>query len=159
MTDTREFREITVPAHTIIASRETIPTSEMRGYFDRAFGQAAGALAEAGVRPVGAARAYYFSDLAETVDLAGGFPVPADAVDALEESVPELLHHVPESRVITTRHLGSYDSLAATWQETVEHVRDLGLETGLVFWEEYVTMPTPEADPAEMITDIFITVQ
>ncbi|GAB3706106.1 hypothetical protein [Corynebacterium nasicanis] len=149
--------EISVPAHAFLAPREVIPTSDMHAYFDRAFRRAADVLAELGLHPAGPARAYYYSGLGETVDLAGGFPLAPEQVAAVETAHPELVHHVPASAAMTARHVGSYDTLGQSWQELTESVRRSGRPTGAVFWEEYVTMPTPEADPADMITDLYVT--
>ncbi|QGU04816.1 hypothetical protein [Corynebacterium comes] len=153
---TRE-RIITVPAHTLVASRETIPADNMQGYFDRAFTRSIEAIQSVGASPAGPARAYYFSPLTDVVDLAGGFPLAEEYVEAVEAAFPDLVHRIPEFRVITGRHRGPYDQLGVTWQELIEHIRDLGQQTGPVFWEEYITMPTPDADPADMITDLYAT--
>jgi effector-binding domain-containing protein len=147
----------TVPAHILVASREIIPTDTMTGYFDRSFTRALEAIRSVGAEPAGPARAYYFSPLTDVVDLAGGFPVAEEHGEAVAAAHPDLVHRIPEYEVIIQRHTGPYDRLAAAWQELTEHVRSLGRPTGPVFWEEYVTMPTPEADPAEMITDLYVT--
>lgn len=147
----------TVPAHVLVATRETIPTDNMTGYFDRAFTRAIEVIQSVGAQPAGPARAYYFSPLTDVVDLAGGFPVAEEHIAALGETHPEMVHRIPESEVATQRHTGPYDQLGAAWQELIDHVHSLGWSTGPVFWEEYVTIPSPEADPAEMITDLYLT--
>lgn len=148
---------VTVPAHVIVASRETVPTDQLQQYFDRAFTRSIEAIQSVGATPAGSARAYYFSPLTEVVDLAGGFPLAEEHAEAVAAAFPDLVHRIPEFRVIVGRHHGPYDQLGATWQEHTEYVRRLGHQTGPVFWEEYVTMPTPEADPADMITDLYVT--
>lgn len=147
----------TVPAHVLVASRETIPTATMTDYFDGAFTRALEAVRSVGAEPAGPARAYYFSPLTDVVDIAGGFPVAGEHVAALAAAHPELVHRIPEHEAIIRRHTGSYDGLAGAWQELIEHVHTLGRPIGPVFWEEYVTMPTPEMDPAELITDLYVT--
>ena len=142
-----------LPAHSFIGSRETIPASGIPDYFDRAYGRLAGLLAELGTFPAGPPRAYYFSPVADTVDLAGGFPLAPEQVALVEAAHPELVHHFPACTVLTVRHHGSYDTLHRTWQELVEAAP----ATGPVFWEEYLTEPSPEADPADMITDLYVT--
>jgi len=147
----------TSPAHIIVASREIVPLNRLQEYFDRAFTRAFEAVQSAGAQPAGPPRAYYFSPLTDVVDLAAGFPVAEEHAAAVEAAFPDLVHRIPESRVAVARHRGPYDQLGATWQEHTENVRQLGLQTGPVFWEEYVTMPTPEAVPADMITDLYVT--
>lgn len=150
-------REITVPAHAFIASRETVATDELPAYFDRTYPLLIDVLAAVGAHPAGPARAYYFSPLTDTVDLAAAFPLHPEQVAAVEAAHPELVHHVPECRAFTTRHHGSYDKLGETWQELTEAVRESGRQAGPVYWETYVTEPSPEADPADMITDLYVT--
>ncbi|RSZ61711.1 AraC family transcriptional regulator [Corynebacterium hylobatis] len=148
---------VIVPAHILVASRETVPTDNMTGYFDGAFTRALQAVRSVGAEPAGPARAYYFSPLTDVVDIAGGFPVAEEHAEALSAAHPDLVHRIPEHEAFVRRHTGSYDGLGAAWQELSDHVRSLGRPTGPVFWEEYVTMPTPEGDPAEMITDLYAT--
>lgn len=154
-----DYRTVTVPAHHVLASRETISADAMTDYFDRAFTRAARTLAAAGLPPTGAARAYYFSPPTNTVDLAGGFVVPRDGVDAVTRAIgPDsglALHHIPESRALLTSHHGGYDGLPQAWQELVDHAHARGEELSAPCWEEYVTMPTPEADPLDMVTDLY----
>ncbi|WIM69921.1 GyrI-like domain-containing protein [Corynebacterium suedekumii] len=154
-----DYRTVTVPAHHVLASRETISADAMVDYFDRAFTQAARTLAAAGLRPTGAARAYYFSPPTDTVDLAGGFVVPGDGLDAVTRAIDPAsglaVHLIPESRAMVTSHHGGYDGLPQAWQELVDHAHAQGEELSAPCWEEYVTMPTPEADPADMVTDLY----
>lgn len=149
--------ETTVPAHSFLAVRETISTAAMTDWFDRTFNRLGRVLQEVGVRPAGPARAYYFSPLSDSVDIAAGFPLFPEHVAAVEAAQPELVHHLPECTVMTTRHHGSYETLGQTWQELTDHVRSSGRPTGPVFWEEYVTEPSPQADPADMVTDLYVT--
>lgn len=150
-------REITVPAHAFIASRETVSVDELPAFFDRAYPLLIDALQAVGAHPAGPARAYYFSPLTETVDIAAAFPLHPEQVAAVEASHPQLVHHVPECEAFTTRHHGSYDTLGRTWQELTEAARESGRPAGPVCWETYVTEPSPEADPADMITDLYVT--
>lgn len=152
-----EHTTATVPAHVLVASRKTIPTDNMTGYFDGAFTRALEAIRSVGAEPAGPARAYYFSPLTDVVDIAGGFPLAEEYAEALATVQPDLVHRIPEHEALVRRHTGSYDGLAAAWQELSDHVRSLSRPTGPVFWEEYVTMPTPEGNPAELITDLYAT--
>ncbi|MDO5669500.1 MAG: GyrI-like domain-containing protein [Corynebacterium sp.] len=149
--------EITVAAHAFIALRETVSTDGLPAFFDRAYPRLVDVLAAVGAYPAGPARAYYFSPLTETVDIAAAFPLHPEQVAAVEAAYPELVHHVPECEAFTTRHHGSYDMLGRSWQELMEAVRESGRPAGAVCWETYVTEPTPEAAPADMITDLYVT--
>lgn len=153
---------INFPAHVLVASREIISSDNMQEnmqqYFDRAFARAMEAIHSVGVDPAGPARSYYFDWLPDGVDLAGGFPLAEEHVEAVEAAFPDLIVRIPESRVIVHRHQGPYDQLGEAWQKQIDHVEHLGLQTGPVFWEEYVTMPSPGADPADMITDLYLTI-
>lgn len=152
-----DYATVTVPAHVLVAGREIIPTDSMAGYFDGAFSRALAAIRSVGAEPAGPARAYYFSALTDVVDIAGGFPLAEEHAAALAATHPDLVHRIPEHEALVRRHTGSYDGLGAAWQELSDHLRSLGRPTGPVCWEEYVTMPTPEADPTEMITDLYAT--
>ncbi|MDO5511311.1 GyrI-like domain-containing protein [Corynebacterium sp.] len=150
-------QEISLPAHAIIAIRETIATAEMPAFFDRVYTRLGDVLAASGAHPAGPARAYYHTPLTDTVDVSAAFPLPAEQVAAVEAEAPDLVHHLPDVTALTMRHHGAYDSLGNTWQELVEAATATGREMGPLCWEEYVTEPSPEADPADMITDLYVT--
>ncbi len=134
--------------------RRVVPASEITSFFDFAYTQAAEAIQEQGASITGPAFARYFSVPAETFDLEAGFPTNTPIEAKGEVKVDSL----PAGRAARAVHLGSYDGLAAAWEQLYSWVHDHGLTPTGATWEIYVTMPTPDADAAGMRTDLFVSV-
>ncbi|RNE49331.1 hypothetical protein [Corynebacterium alimapuense] len=157
MTQTRTF---TVPAHAFLAERKIIKGADIGAFVGSSLEKTFGSFAAVGEAPSGPPRVYYYSPMAETVDLASGFPIAEELISAVESVLSAdsglAVYRVGETEVLSIRHTGSYDTLKDSWQELSEQLRILGRPTGPVFWEEYVTMPSSE-DPSANVTDLYAT--
>lgn len=56
-------------------------------------------------------------------------------------------------------HHGGYDGLDASWDRLQRWVAEQGLTPASGFWEVYLTEPTPEGDPADNRTALYVPLQ
>lgn len=130
--------------------REAVALAELPAFFDRAFRTVLSALAMQGTRPAGPAYARYRGRPAETVDVEAGFPVvavvPGDGV--VEAGA------LPGGRTVQADHIGSYDTLAQTYDAIESWMRTHRLTPGEEMWELYVVGPESDTDPAAWRTRV-----
>lgn len=129
----------------------TVALSELRAFFDRAFGELGRVMAGGGVEPSGPPLALYHGVPAETVHLEVGFPVRGEVAP----SGSVLMSRLPAARVVTSVHRGNYDDLGGSWQRLADWAHREGLPLGELMWEVYVTEPRPGDDPADMVTELY----
>lgn len=129
----------------------TVATSELRNFFDRAFGELSRVMAEGAFEPSGPPLALYRGVPAETVHLEVGFPVHGEPAP----SGAVLASGLPAARVVTCVHRGGYESLGESWQRLADWADRQGLPLGDLMWEVYVTDPKPGDDPADMVTQLY----
>jgi effector-binding domain-containing protein len=130
--------------------RGVVGLAELREFFDVSFRELARATAEQGVPLVGPAFARYRGSGGDPVELEVGFPV-GRAVRADGQVVPGSLPGGPVARVT---HRGGFDGLGDSWARLEAWLRGRGLVPGAQRWESYVTRPTPDADPAQLRTEL-----
>lgn len=128
----------------------TVPMQELPAFFDRAFGTIGAALAANGVAPAGPAHALYHRPPADVADLEVGFPVTGHLDPDGEVSSSTL----PAGRVARLVHRGAYDELGSSWERLRGWVDERGLGASDTMWEVYVTEPSPEMDPADLVTEL-----
>lgn len=128
--------------------RETVGMEELPAFFDRAYHQVLDAVQRQGLHPVGPPVGVYYGQPGETIDVAAGFPVSGEVLPDGDVRPGEL----PGGRVAEMIHRGSYDTLAASYQKLEDWMREAGHTAAPVVWETYLTMPTPQADAAAMLT-------
>ena len=141
---------VDVEGATTAVIRGVVPIGELVGFFDRSFSTLAAVTASQKVGVTGPAFALYHEAPEATADLEVGFPTaqpvaPADTVEV--GSLPA----GPAARLI---HRGSYDELGSSWERLARWMGDEGLEPGPMFWEIYVTEPSPDMDPADLRTEL-----
>jgi effector-binding domain-containing protein len=155
MTDEHLEPEITtVEPVTTAAVRRTVAMSELANFYDTAFRALTETLAAQGISPAGPAFGLYHGAPTETTDVEAGFAT-VRAVDRAGEVIASSL---PGGRVARVVHHGSYDALGESWGRLHAWVVGQGLQPGDVMWEVYVTEPTPDTDPAELRTELNLTV-
>ncbi|WP_181312430.1 GyrI-like domain-containing protein [Nocardioides campestrisoli] len=134
----------------IAVVREQVALEALPDFFDRTYGVVAHALEGQEIGRVGPAVAVYRGEAGATVDVAVGYPVQRP-VAPTHGVVAEQL---PGGLVARTIHVGPYDRLAQTYHELQSWIAAQGLVAADVMWESYLTEPTPEADPARMLTEV-----
>lgn len=133
----------------------TVAMSGLREFFDRAFAELGGAMADGAFEASGPPMAVYHGVPAETVHLEVGFPVRGQVTP--QGSV--VAGRLPASRVASSVHRGNYDDLGRSWQRLAEWAGHQGLSLGDRMWEVYVTEPRSGDDPADMITRLHWTLR
>jgi effector-binding domain-containing protein len=132
---------ITLEPTTVAAVRETVPMSELTGFFDRAFHTVMEAVQEQGVAVTGPPFAMYYGMPGESVDVAAGFPTagPVSGADGVSTSA------LPGGRVVQLLHVGSYDSLEQAYGRIMGWMEEHGHRPAEVMWESYLNEPSADA--------------
>lgn len=143
------------PMQSVVVRGTEVPMADVRTFFDESFQTLGRALQQQGVAPTGPAFARYLRRPTDTMDLQVGFPVGA-GFSATEEVATEV---IPGGRAVELLHIGNYDNLGESWERLVAWLQAEGLRPGEWFLEEYLTEPTPGADPADMRTRLTYPVE
>lgn len=130
--------------------RETVAMADIRDFFDRSFATLGAVLGEQGVTPTGAAYGLYHGQPADTIDVEVGFPVAR----AVKDDRGVRSSTLPAGRVARLVHEGSFDGLSDSWQRLVGWLIAEGEQPGPIYWEVYLTEPSPDMDPAELRTEL-----
>jgi hypothetical protein len=133
---------------TAVVRGSDVPMTELTDFFDRAFGALGGTVRPGAI--VGPAFARYARPPSDTADLEAGFPVSAPVEPAGDVAASAL----PGGRVARLVHRGSYEALGSSWARLLAWAEEQGLTHTGVFWEVYLTEPTPDADPDAMRTEL-----
>lgn len=143
---------VDLPAATTAVIGGTIPMSELAAFFDRAFSTLAAVVGEQQIAIVGPAFAYYLAPPTDTAELEVGFPTDRP----VEPSGDVRPSSLPEGRVARVVHHGGYDGLGAAWAGLGAWAGEHGHAPGAGFWEVYVTEPSPDMDPADLRTELYL---
>lgn len=141
---------VTAEPVTTAVVKGTIPTDEVRDFFDRSFAVLGEALQTQSVTPTGPAYGLYHGIPDETMDLEVGFPTDR----AIEADGSAEAGELPGGRVARVVHAGSFDALGGAWQRLGEWVAAQGLTPADTYWEVYLTEPSPDMDPNELRTEL-----
>lgn len=139
-----------VEAATTAVVGSIVPADQITEFFDQAFSTIPAVLAAQGVAMAGAAFALYRAEPAETMDLEVGL-VTDRAVRAEGEVRASML---PGGEIARYVHHGGYDGLGASWELLGSWIAESGLKPGGPVWEVYLTEPSPEMNPAELLTEL-----
>lgn len=143
---------VEVPAQQVAVVRKTIQISELPGFYATVLGVVATAVANAGGRMAGAPFGWYHGMPTDVVDVAAGFPVSALADGPLEGEVVVLQR--PACLAAAALHIGSFETLPETYKELEAWLRDRQLDRAEDAWEEYLSDPETDPDPADWQTRI-----
>lgn len=149
-----EILQLDEPSRTVAVHRRTIPMSEIRDFYDHAYGSVAAALARAGRAPSGPAIGWYHEIPGETCAISAGFPVDGPASGALDDRVD--VTERPGGPALVAVHRGSYDALGEAWQQLMGELGTRGVAPRGDFWEEYLTDPSTATDPSEIETRLVL---
>ena len=144
------FSVKTVGPQHAAAVRAEVPMEELRAVFDRGFAEVMRVTQEQGVAISGPPFGFYPRMPTDTVEVVVGCPV-AGAVAPDGDVTP---FELPGGRVVTGLHVGSYESLEATYRELTEWAAAEGHPLAGHLWESYLTDPAAEPDPAGWQTQI-----
>ena len=155
-TEVTVFEATSVP--TAVVEVTDYPMDELETIFDQAFSGLFPALGEVGAEPVGPAFALYTRQPSDTVDLQIGVPLAAGLTQALDvgNGLTAVPAELPGGTIGARTYLGGFDGLGPAWGEFVNELLEAGHHPGLPFFEVYVTEPSPDMDPADLRTDLYI---
>ncbi|QEE61819.1 GyrI-like domain-containing protein [Salinibacterium sp. dk2585] len=148
--DASDTMIVTLEPTTVAVRRETVEMAKIRDYFDSVYQDVAAVIGQQDARFAGPAIALYRGMPSETVDVAAGFPTQRPVESANGVAAEQL----PTGLAARHIHRGPYDGLAdaygalLAWMERHDHT------PGELYWEVYVTEPTPGARPEDMVTEI-----
>ena len=141
---------------TVVVTAKDVPTYEMDALLDAAFAGLPTAIEEAGLEIIGPAFLLHHRRPVETADVEVGFPVngPLPAPVPLDGGVEAVASELPGGEVALRSHVGSYGRLPESWGAFIEDIGDTHHNMRFPFWEFYVSVPTPNADPKTLRTDM-----
>ena len=147
-----ELVELSPTITAVIAG--VIEMSAIADFFDRSFSTLPAVMEAQGVAPTGPAFARYHGQPSDTVDLEVGFPTDR----AVEPDGEVRASDLPGGRAAHLTHLGSFDQLGESWGRLAGWIAEQGLTPTSDIWEVYVTEPSPDMDPADLVTELYWSV-
>lgn len=157
------FTELTVfeasPIPTAVVEARNVPMEGLPPLFDAAFSRLLPALGEAEKEVAAPAFALYTRQPGDTVDLEIGLPLTSGLTRALPlgEDLIAIPSQLPGGSVAALTYTGGYEGLGEAWRAFTNETMDAGHHPSLPFFEVYVTEPSPDMDPADLRTDLFLT--
>ena len=130
--------------------RAEVPMEDLRSVFDRGFREVMRVTEAQGIAITGPPFGFYPRMPSDTVEVAVGFPVSAEVTPDGDVTAFEL----PGGRVATGIHVGSYESLEASYRELMDWAAAEGHTLAGLMWESYLTDPAARPDPATWETRI-----
>lgn len=144
-----EFALETQPSLPVLYVRTRCPVQALGQVAGECWGQIGAYLAELGAAPTsGPYMAYYNADMND-LDVEMGFPVTGPLPDRGNLQFRAL----PECRVATCLHVGSYSQIGATYSALQAWMSEQGLNCSSQMYEWYLNDPDQVA-PEELLTRI-----
>jgi effector-binding domain-containing protein len=148
--DVSEPEIIELPTVDTAVIHGVVAMTELADFFDRSFSTLTTVLADQGIAMTSAAFARYHGPPTDTFDLEAGFATDRP----VQPEGPVTAGTLGGGRVARAIHTGSYDQLGSSWGRLQSWIESRGLVPGSDLWEVYVTKPSPDMDPAELITEL-----
>ena len=145
-----QIDRIELEPRTLLGVHETVKMADLTEYFGRAFGASAAELARQGLAPAGPPLAVYHGMPTDTVDVTAGFPVAGPVHATADVVVTDL----PDGAAISSVYTGPYDGMTRTYDEIAAWLQANNLTTRADMWEEYLSGPDSDPDPATWKTRI-----
>jgi len=146
-----EIKENIWPDKTYIIQRATVSFDKLSEFFSKSYGAIYSQIHKLGITTNEPPCAIYYQideEMKET-DMAAAVPV--------KEPLPEIRNLkkvvIPQSKVITVTHYGSYESMMPAYRAMEKYLNDHNLKKELII-EEYFSDPEKEKDPSQWKTNI-----
>jgi effector-binding domain-containing protein len=136
------------PAQPAVTMRTTVPVDKLKDFLPRAFGAILAYIGEMGAQPAGTPFACYHNMDVQALDVEAGFPVSR----ALPPRGEMLAAEIPAGQCAGCMHVGSYESLSATYEALARWVAERKLQPTGEAYEYYHT--GPETPPEQTLTQI-----
>lgn len=140
-----------VAARPLASSRVQAPRDQLGPVMGREMQRVVGLVCGLGVVCVGAPVVLYHRFDEELVDMDVAVPVGRAFQDV--EGVRSTA--LPEGEAAIITHVGPYEGIGAAWEALGAWVREHGHAYEAPCWEEYLTDPAAEPDPAKWVTRLF----
>ena len=150
-----EIGEIKWPDKTFIIKRTRLSFDQLPDFFKRSYGELYSSLGKAGIQTNGMPCAFYYSidEIKKETDFAVAVPVPDGTPD-----IPGFEKFIlPSSNLVTTTHIGSYETMGPAYAALEGYVDGKHLKKGLMI-EEYFSDPEVEKDPTTWKTNIYFQI-
>jgi effector-binding domain-containing protein len=148
--------ESTWPEKTFIIKRDKLSFDKLSQFFGPQYGAIYGGLQKLGMASTNPPYAFYYS-IDEKNNL-------TDLAAAVEVNDPDIVLPgfnkvtLPAGKVISTQHVGSYDTMMPAYEALDKYLKEKGLQKDLVI-EQYLSDPAVEKDPSKWKTNIFYTLK
>lgn len=139
-----------LPEQPTACIREIVAVHAMPQFFERTFHAVLAVLQEQGLAPAGPPYAIYYRMPTDTVDVAAGFPVTGP-VEPSGEVWPGTL---PGGRTYEAVHVGPYDAMQPVYHAILQRMTADDEVPADVMWEQYLSDPAEEPDPARWRTRV-----
>ena len=149
-----EMRIVELEQQAVAVVADEVPMTAIADFVGEAFSSVMAVAARQGVTVTGPPFTRYRGAPTTTVEVEAGFPT-SSFVRAEDDVRPGVL---PACRAVEAMHVGPYDTLARTYDEAMGWAGEQGLHSGADMWEEYLTDPSSEPDPATWRTRVLIPV-
>lgn len=144
----------------VVVRREGVRIADLREIFDTSFGPVRQAAEAAGLAVAGPAIAVYEGDPMEEFSLEVGHPVDRPLPAAVEvDGIAVVPTALTAGKVAVLTYLGPYDGLGEAWGRLMGWAHAQQLSPGSRYGEIYVTEPTPDGDPSQLRSDLFLTLR
>lgn len=134
------------PALTI---RTNTPLKDLQKIIGEAYGEIAQYLGKNGKAPAGNPFIIYYNEDMNNLDIEMGFPVGPDVKGQGRVQVSKM----PGGKSATAIHIGSYETLAKTYELLAAFVKEQGLTPDSWMWESYLNSPQ-DTQPERLRTEI-----
>lgn len=138
---------VELPAQDLAVVRERVAFDAIPGLYDRAFPLIFATLARLELAPVAPPCGVIRGEPGAELDLGVAVPIAAPLPDADTGEVRSEL--LPGGRAATLLVRGEYDLLGAAYEHLYAWLAAAGETPSGVAWEQYLTEPTPDGDPAQ----------
>ena len=147
-----EITEINWPEKSFIIKRAKLSFDKLSDFFKDNYGAMYSSLSQAGIEPKEMPCAFYYSvdEVKKETDFAAAIPVPPNTphIPGFEKIT------IPASKLVTTTHIGPYETMTATYAALEGYMDAKHLKRGLII-EEYFSDPEIEKDPTNWKTNIY----
>jgi effector-binding domain-containing protein len=133
-----------------LAVRYRTPMAELSKSMGQAYGEVAAYMGKAGIPIAGPPFALYYNMDMDNLDVEVGFPVGGPAAGEGRVKPGRL----PGGKMATATHVGSYESMAGTYEKLTACLGERGLEPETYVYEEYLNSPE-DTPPEKLATNIY----
>ncbi|MDT0213141.1 GyrI-like domain-containing protein [Rothia sp. ARF10] len=131
---------------------DVVPMAGIADFVGGAFSSVMAVAARQGVTITGPPFTRYLGAPTTTAEVEAGFPTSSFVMSEDDVRPGEL----PACRAVEAVHVGPYDTLGRTYDAALRWAEEQGVSTGADMWEEYLSDPTTEPDPATWRTRVLI---